>query len=264
MDQLPAPFSGPPPDEVALANPPLVRVIGQIAFPTLAKISQASVLAPFQERIRSVYPLLTQEEIQHIEMQPTAVPRVRSDIIWRFGSADGKWRVSLSSSFLALETTAYTSRTEFVGRMIALATALQATMDPQFYLRLGLRYINRMEGEALARITTLIKPEVLGVLQTPFKDAAQHLITESILRTEEGQLLARWGSLPANATVDPQAVEPIAAPSWIFDLDISATGQWPFEAAAISDRLLGFAKRNYAVFRFVVQNEFLTYYGGKP
>lgn len=264
MVQLPAPFSGPPPDEVALANPPLVRVIGQIAFPTLAKIAQATAVAPFQESIRSTYPLLTQEEIQHIEMPPTAAPRFQSAIIWRFSSADGHWRVSLSPSFVALETTAYTSRTEFVGRLMALTRALQETMDPQLYLRVGLRYINRMEGEALSTIATLIKPEVLGVLQTPFKDAAQHLITESILRTEEGQLLARWGSLPANATVDPQALEPIAAPSWIFDLDISATGQWPFEAAAIGDRLLAFAKRNYAVFRFIVKDEFLTYYGGKP
>jgi uncharacterized protein (TIGR04255 family) len=264
MVQLPAPFGGPPPDEVALPRPPLVRVIGQIVFPTLAKIAQPTALAPFQESIRSSYPVLTQEEVQHIEMQPTAAPRFQRDIIWRFSSADGNWRVSLSPSFVALETRAYTSRTEFVGRLMALATALQLTMDPQLYLRVGLRYINRMEGEALARIATLIKAEVLGVLQTPFKDAAQHLITESILRTDEGQLLARWGSLPANATVDPQAVEPIAAPSWVFDLDISATGQWPFEAAAIGDRLLAFAKRNYAVFRFVVKEDFLIYYGGKP
>ena len=264
MVQYSAPFSGPPPGEVALVNPPLVRVIGQIAFPTLAKIVQPTVVAPFQESIRATYPLLTQDEIQHIEMQPAAAPRFQRDIIWRFSSADGKWRVSLSPSFIALETTAYTTRTEFVTRLTSLASALQSTMDPQLYLRVGLRYINRIEGAALEKIETLIKPEVLGVLQTPFKDVAEHLITESILRTEEGQLLARWGSLPANATIDPQAIEPIAAPSWIFDLDISATGQWAFEGAAIGERLMAFAKRNYAVFRFVVKEEFLSYYGGKP
>lgn len=264
MVQLPAPFSGPPPEEVALANPPLVRVISQITFPTLVKIAQPSELAPFQERIRAIYPLLTQEEIQHIEIQPAAVPRFQRDIIWRFSSADGKWRVSLTPSFIALETTAYVSRVDFIARLGVLATALQATIDPQLYLRVGLRYVNRIEGDALAKITSLIKPEVLGVLQTPFRDAAQHLITESVLLTEEGQLLARWGSLPAGSTIDPQAIEPLSVPSWVFDLDISATGQGPFETTAIVELLTAFAKRNYAVFRFVVTSEFLTFYGGKP
>ncbi len=263
MTKIPPPFSGAPPDEVALSRAPLVRVLGQIMFPIIAKLAQQDEIAAFQDQIRASYPLLNPEQVHHIEITPGAEPRVRADVIWRFASADRVWRVSLSTSFVSLETTAYTSRQEFVERLTAVARALEATVDPKLVLRVGVRYINRIEGEALALLPKLIKSEVLGVLQTPFKDAAQHLITESLLRTEEGQLLARWGSLPAGATVDPQALDPIATPSWILDLDLFAMEQEPFAADAIGARVLAFARRHYSVFRFVVTPAFLTYYGGE-
>ena len=263
MIMTPAPFSGSPPEEVALKRAPLVRVLGQIMFPIIAKLAQQNEIAAFQDRIRSKYPLLNPEQVHHIEMTPGAEPRVRADVIWRFASADRVWRVSLSTNFVSLETTAYTSRQEFVERLTDIARALEATVDPKLVLRVGVRYINRIEGDALDRLAELIKPEVLGVLQTPFKDAAEHLITESMLRTEEGQLLARWGSLPAGATVDPQALDPITTPSWILDLDLFALEQGPFEADAIGARVLAFARRQYAVFRFVITPAFLTYYGGE-
>lgn len=261
MTQIPAPFSGPPPAEIALKRAPLVRVLGQITFPLIAKLAQQDAIAAFQESIRASYPLLTPEHVNHIELTPGTEPRVRAETIWRFASSDQIWRVSLAASFVSLETTAYTSRQEFVQRLIDVARALETTVDPKLVLRVGVRYINRVEGAALEHLADLIKPEVLGVLQTPFKDAAQHLMTESLLRTQEGQLLARWGSLPAGATVDPQALEPIAAPCWILDLDLFATEQATFSADTIGAQVLAFAQRHYTVFRFVVTPAFLTYYG---
>ena len=263
MKPIPAPFSGPPPEEVPLPRTPLVRVLGQITFPLIAKLAQQDGIADFQERIRDRYPLLTPEAVHHIEMMQGAEPRVRTEPIWRFAAADQAWRVSLSTSFVALETTAYTSRGDFVERLTEIARAIEATIDPKLVLRIGVRYINRIDGPALDRLPELIKSEVLGVLQTPFKDAAQHLITESILRTEEGQLLARWGSLPAGATIDPQALDAIPSPSWILDLDLYAIEQKPFSADAIGARAKAFAQRQYAVFRFVITPEFLTFYGGR-
>lgn len=261
MTTIPSPFAGDPPDEIALKRAPLVRVLGQVTFPLIAKLALQDEIASFQDRIRDRYPLLTPEQMHHIEIVPGAEPRVRAEVIWRFASADKAWRVSLSTSFIALETSAYTSRQEFVERLTEVARALEATVDPKLVLRVGVRYINRIDGEALERLPELIKSEVLGVLKTPFKDAAQHLITESMLRTEEGQLLARWGSLPAGATIDPQALDAIPAPSWILDLDLFAMEQVPFQADAIGAQIQAFARRHYSVFRFVVTPAFLAYYG---
>jgi uncharacterized protein (TIGR04255 family) len=263
MKTIPAPFSGAPPEEVPLPRAPLVRVLAQVTFPLIAKLAQQDSIADFQERIRARYPLLTPEAMHHIEMSPGTEPRVRTETVWRFSAADQAWRVSLATSFVALETTAYTSRDDFVERLTDIARAFETTVDPKLVLRVGVRYINRIEGEGLDRLADLIEPEVLGVLRTPFKDAAQHLITEAMLRAEEGQLLARWGSLPAGATIDPQALAPLSAPSWILDLDLFTTEQSPFSADAIGARVKAFARRQYAVFRSIVKPAFLEFYGGK-
>jgi hypothetical protein len=46
------------------------------------------------------------------------------------------------------------------------------------------------------------------------------MLTQAYLEADEGTVTARWGSLPANATYDPDNVEPLAKPSWVIDLDI--------------------------------------------
>ena len=51
------PFTDPPPVEVPLVNAPLVRVIAQLRFPLVAAIEQRDFIAPFQEAIRSSYPV---------------------------------------------------------------------------------------------------------------------------------------------------------------------------------------------------------------
>ena len=38
----------------------------------------------------------------------------------------------------------------------------------------------------------------------------------------------RWGQLPKNATYDPDALEPVAKPSWVLDLDMYMTESLPF------------------------------------
>ena len=49
----------------------------------------------------------------------------------------------------------------------------------------------------------------------------------------------------------------------ILDLDLFTTEQNPFSADIIGERVKAFARRQYAVFRFVVTPAFLTFYGGQ-
>jgi uncharacterized protein (TIGR04255 family) len=221
-------------------------------------------VAPFQERIRGQYPVLQPETVQQIQLAfGNAAAKVEQETIWRFLDASQKWRVSLAPNFLALETPSYTNRADFLERLNGIIAALHATIDPKLTQRIGLRYISRVQDDALPLLSRFIKPGFLGALDTEFGHAAQHLITESLLTTEEGMLTARWGKLPPNATVDPRAIEPISAPCWIQDLDLSTDESHAFTATELAPLLESFAKRLYAVFRAMVTDDYLVFYGGK-
>jgi len=129
-------------------------------------------------------------------------------------------------------------------------------------MRFGMRYIDQIRGEPLARIDTLLRKEVLGVVPCAGPDARQ-VITEFAAPAEPGELLARWGRLPVNMTVDPNLLPPVQEDSWLIDLDVSRTGQVAFEAKGIVETARSAAERVYAVFRWMVTEEFLKAYGGK-
>ena len=132
--------------------------------------------------------------------------------------------------------------------------------------RLGVRYIDRVTGDGLADISKLVRQEVLGIVALPFSEHARHSLTETIFALPESkeQLQARWGKVPAGATVDPNAIEPIDEPSWVLDIDMFSNEEHPFAAKEIVNTARRFAERLYTVFRWAVTDDFLRRYGGKP
>ena len=82
---LPRPLLAPPP-EIPLPQAPLVRVLTQIKFPTILSIgTNDSEVAAFQEKIRSVYPILEREQgFTLVVGSPSAPPEVRPGVIWKF------------------------------------------------------------------------------------------------------------------------------------------------------------------------------------
>jgi len=245
----------------------LVRVLAQIRFPTLLSIAEAATVAPFQERIRSAYPIAENQIIQRVVIAlGTESPAVvQAERIWRFRDREKSWRVSLAPTFLALETDHYTHRREFLERMSWLIEALEQTLNPRVTQRLGLRYIDRIESNAIGELHELIKPDFLGPSRSVFGEATQYILTESVLNTAEGaSIAARWGMLPPQASFDPNVLEPIEGNSWILDLDMYSDAQTDLSVDALLPQLEQFAERIYAVFRFMVTERFLTYYGGDP
>lgn len=261
---LSPPFSGSPPAEVPLLRAPLVRVLSQIKFPQILNITKGDTVAPFQEIIRTNYPLSRTELIHSIQVQPNNQPVIDTSHIWRFEDKERHWRISLAPDFVALETTSYTSRTEFLSRMQAVIDALETTINPQLTQRIGLRYIDRLEGSALNAVDTLINPQFLGPTDAAYRSAALHILTQALFDTAEGaKLTARWGQLPAGVTVDPAAIEPINDPSWIMDFDMFLESQEGFNTQELSPLLASFAGRIYSLFRSMVTDQFLQFYGGQ-
>ena len=113
-------------------------------------------------------------------------------------------------------------------------------------------------GECIA---DLLIPEVLGTAKF-FGKESQHLITQMSISALPGTLVARWGKLPKGMTVDPNIMQPTEEDSWIIDLDLSETSEMPFDPEALIAKARTYAERIYAVFRWMVTNEFLREYGG--
>ncbi|MGE3839929.1 MAG: TIGR04255 family protein [Hyphomonadaceae bacterium] len=260
---LPTPLSGAPPTEVPLPHAPLIRVIAQIRFPRLLAIRSANNVSRLQETIRGKYPVLDEETVRNVVIGPAGAPTVKDDTIWRFHSKDRDWRVSLGDSFVALETKKYTSRADFHARLKVVLSAVEETFRPQEATRIGVRYIDRVEGDLVGRISELIKPNVLGISTEPLGEIAHHVWAQSLFPTEEGALIqARWGKLPPNESADPETIEPIDQPSWVLDIDMYSGDVRPFTADHLGSLATKFSERTYTVFRWMITNEFLRVYGG--
>ena len=259
--------------EVSLPEAPLARVIAQVRFPQILAITKPAVVADLQEKLRSAYPILVREEARTVELNPTGESRIaEGETIWRM--ADRKdaatWRVSLGTGFVAIETAAYESRTDFMSRLQDVVGVVEEMFQPANADRIGLRYIDRLTGEALDRIGDMVQPGVLGMMHPgddgvpALRAATVHLMTQVQLLAEAGLIQGRWGLLPPNTTHDPNALDPEDGPSWILDLDMYSGDSLPFESEGVVSKAGAFARHLYSVFRSMVTDEFLRFYGGKP
>jgi uncharacterized protein (TIGR04255 family) len=262
------PLVAAPPEEVPLSQAPLVRVIAQVRFPTILSIGERSFVASFQEKIRTEYPVLQPEQTHGFVITPQGLESTSPSMMWRFIDKTEQWRVSLASEFLSLETTNYSSRTDFLQRFNEVLMAADSHIKPQILDRLGLRYIARLTDEALEQVTDFVRPEIAGLLGSQVASYAEQAINDSLftLPGSHEQIYARWGRLPVNVTIDPTAIEPIAKPSWILDLDMFTMPfleKKAFEVAPVIDDASRFAERLYTFFRWVVTRDFLRHFGGK-
>ena len=261
------PLTAPPPQEVPLKDAPLIRVIAQLRFPPILSIEKSDFVGSFQEAIRESYPILQPEQTQSFAFSLPGVVPIAPQVTWRFvDAADSwNWRVSLAPNFVALETTAYLSRRDFLTRLENILIALNESFKPASIERFGLRYIDRLVGQNLKDISSLVKPEIAGMMAADFRDYIHQTINESLFIIPDGgeQIVARWGTMPADATFDPEAIEAVAEPSWILDLDMSVSKNRDFRVEELMSEGQHFAERIYTFFRWAVKDDFLRRYGGQ-
>lgn len=262
---LTMPLAGPFPSEILLPQAPLVRVLAQIKFPTILSIgTNDSEVAAFQEKIRSVYPILEREQVFQLVMVSQSVPpEGRPGVVWKFRDLNHHWQVTLAPDFVTLEAFQYSSRADFSERLENVLAAVQSTYAPSAALRIGVRYVDCIKPPHVDRIEDYFRPEVLGIYKTELGKAAEVNMTECLLRAEEGQIQCRWGLLPAGTSHDPGIPLPAEGKSWVLDIDMFSNEQMPFDAAELSEVARTYSGRLYAIFRWMIKDEFLLAFGGK-
>ncbi len=258
------PLTAPEPEEVPLAHAPLVRVLAQVRFPPLLNLGSSGQVARFQELVRDAYPILTAESSSTLAVDQAGNISVGPTEAWRFVDLSESWRLSLTPNFVALESKAYTSRSEFLRRWEVVLSATHSVVDPRVATRLGIRYIDRVDATDRDSILKLVRPEVGGTWPSFANERVNAIVTDTWFKHEVIQMHARFGLLPSGSTIDPGALEPVEHPSWILDIDTFTDQRMEFNVERLREMTGNFAGRTYTFFRWAVTDEFLERFRGTP
>jgi uncharacterized protein (TIGR04255 family) len=236
----------------------------QVRFSPVLLIESKESVARFQNELRADYPLLDQQIAQQMVGFGGAIPGIPNFQplnVWRFSVADRSLALSLTSDSVTLETRRYQSRAVFLDRWHHALALVERIFAPGLSLRLGVRYVNRLDGASFSNVSEWIVPNLIGVAQRELRPYVQQTLSEANAQVDEGALRVRWGILPPNATFDPLALEPVPTASWVLDIDVSDSVQKGFSAEELLRVSRSLAERGYAVFRYAVTASGLEHFG---
>lgn len=222
----------------------LHEVICQLRFPEILTIS-ANVPVYFQETIRGEYPQYTaRKEVAPPKITGTPgnfnLENPPASVNYQFTSADGAWRVNLTSKFISIACTKYTGWEDFAAKLDKPLAAFIKLYKPAYFERVGLRYVNFISRKALDLDGTpfkeLISDCYLGVLAED--DVSEASTTRCSVDVEVGlrggckaKIHAGPGLIKQNGKQDPEV-------KFIFDQDLYLPGKLPVNLSAGSLQML--------------------------
>lgn len=216
----------------------LAEVICQLRFPEILAI-EAKPPVDFQEAIREEFP-----QFQRRQEAPapkiTGVPgnmtlqNQPATVNYQFASADGVWRVNLTSKFISLTCAKYTCWEDFARKLDKPLAAFIKIYKPAYFERVGLRYLNFISRGELGLGTTpfqqLISPCYLGPLMEEDvpETAASRCSVDAEMSIRGGcrvKLHAGPGLVKKGSQQDKEV-------KFIFDQDLYMPGQVPVNLSA--------------------------------
>jgi uncharacterized protein (TIGR04255 family) len=262
-----SPFGVEPIEEIHLDDAPLAKVLVQVRFPSLTVLRDDSVVSDFASLLGKEYPLLQEQRGINLLVTPTGVTQQQSNQrLWSLRSRDELWKLTVSENFLSLDTVKYPTRHEFISRFEHAAQRFLELTEPPYFERLGIRYINRIDDEALISgpLMTMIRKEMLGALaiQRPPAVQIRHSVSDSLFIEDEYSIQMRCGVLPARAALDLD-IAPAEGPIWFLDIDSYIEQKMSLTSEELAAKLRILADHAYRMFRWVVNTEFIQHFKGE-
>ena len=213
---------------------PLVEVICQLRFPTILSIG-ANEPAAFQEAIRKDFPkYMTRQE----QLPPKVVKKGNATALepqkpitnYHFVSEDNKWKLNLTQNFIALSTLSYQSWEDFATRLDQPLAHFIQIYQPNYFERIGLRYVNAVSRKALGLEDQLwddlIQSQYIGILGEP--DVEESEIAKCALEVDTplvGGCRMKLHTGPGAIKLNRPGQPPQQEIRFILDGDFSAGGQ---------------------------------------
>ena len=205
-------------------------VICQLRFPEILAI-EAKIPVDFQEAIRDEFPHYSVRREAPLpkltglpgNLQLEKQPQVNN---YQFVSADGIWRVNLTSRYISLACNRYTRWEDFAAKLDKPLAAFIKIYRPALFERVGLRYLNFISRNALDLNGTpwrdLIESRYLGILAD--EEIQEAATTRCTMDTE----LAIRGGCRAKIHAGPGLVKRPGMEDkeikFIFDMDLFMPG----------------------------------------
>src|SRR5262249_52455521 len=129
---------------------PLAEVVCQVTFPRNLELWERAPIE-LQQALRANYPMLDIEEQVSFQWPsgPEVQPARRGITIYHFSPSDRSARLTITSDFCAVSTAQYANWQTFRTRLSDLLSAYCKIYEPAAFLRIGLRYINKLNLHAL-------------------------------------------------------------------------------------------------------------------
>lgn len=214
-------------------NNQLAEVVCQLRFPEILTI-QANLPVDFQEAIRDEFPVYSsRKEVPAPKLAgtPGNISLQKQEPVnnYQFVSADGIWRVNLTSKFISLSCTRYTCWEDFARKLDKPLVAFIKTYKPSFFDRVGLRYVNFFSRKDLDLVGTpyseMFQSCYLGLLAE--EDVAE---SSSIRNAVDAELNIRGGckvKIHAGPGMVRKGGMPDKELKFVFDQDLYMPGQVP-------------------------------------
>jgi len=236
---------------------PLIRVLAQVRWPVMSGFAVNDVADALAICLGKTYPLREKGQELGFLLTPEGVTQQSGGMLHRFSDGDRKWTVTFATTFITLETTAYTSHNDFIPRLVAVIRELKGYLPLQRWDRFGYRYTNRFSNESdVASLRQLFDPAVLGTLALDSGDKIIHSVAETVYEGQDASLLVKSAYLPPNASIDT-TIPSVPMPAWLLDLDAFATGpSSAFDDSAVTKQANVLAKKAHDFFEKVTTDEY--------
>jgi len=192
--------------KVRYGKNPLESVVAEVRFPPILRI-ETEIPAKFQDGISSEFPIFREinpinfapPEIMKLFQSANVFPAVKT---FAFSSVDNDWSLALNRESLSLTCRKYTRWDDFRRKLERPVEALLKTYEPQFFVRLGLRYRDVISRDRLGLQDVpwhhLLAQGIVGEIHTPIAPliaTAWHQIVLKLQR-ENTQVLMQHGLQP--------------------------------------------------------------------
>jgi len=233
-----------------LRRAPLRVALCQLRFPIRLGFGDLDV-RPIQDEISSRYPRTDREVQQLFQITPERVEQMQTpEMVYRLRSEEGEWIVTMTSSFVTLETTKYSRFHEFLERWIEILDTTTRHLGLERQERLGLRYVNELAVPEAASVTSalqlVIRPELLGLI------GAEPLIEEPISSLQEFRFRHKSGMATLRHGLQRNDRDEAV---YLVDIDVYDDAPRPLDREEQLSSLKQFNKTAYDLFRSSVTEE---------